>query len=264
MPATRIEYLRRECHKLGQGKLGVKKRVVESMIADGEKKKIGRFRAFLLLMSAVALLSIPPRVNATGMLAGRIVGVDTSDRIIPLGWANITVYGNGTVIESLTPAFDGSYSVLLPAGRYGVIVEHNGFITQGKTFEIFNGRQTRLDFRLDLAVSLNSKAFDFSISCGPIVTPVGKSAWTTIQVGLRSGSPQMVSLTILGLPPSTSGALSSSFGSPSFVSTYTIVTSPTTPVGSYTIMLIGMGGGMVHKATFMLTVVAHTYSLDMP
>jgi len=225
----------------------------------------GRFRAFLILVSVIALLEMLPRVSAAGLLVGRVVGIDTYGRSIPLGWANITVYANGIPVQSVSPKFDGSYSIPLPPGPYTVTAEHYGFTAQIKTVEIFNGRSSLLDFYMQPAPTVTGKAFEFSLSSGgPITIPAGKSALTTIQVNLHSGSPQIVKLSVSGLPSGASASFSSLFGSPSFTSICTIMTSPTTPIGSYTVTLIGVGGGMTHSISLTLTIAPPSYSPDQP
>lgn len=224
-----------------------------------------RLYAFLILTSIVALPWMIPSVNATGMLVGQIIGEDLYYRTIPLMWANITIYTNGTLAYRVSPAFDGSYSIVLAPGLYAVAVEHYGFIAQSRVVQIFNGRSTQLNFYLDRVPPTTTNAFDFAISSGgSMMVAAGESTWTTIQVSLRSGSPQKVTLSISGLPSGVPATLSLPYGSPSFTSICTIMTSPVTPVGSYAVTLVGMGGGVTHSVMFTLVVRGRAYSFDMP
>jgi len=229
------------------------------------RASIGCLRTFLVLTAIVSSLSMLPSVDAAGMLVGQVTGNDMDGHLIPLGWANITVYSNGLLVQSASPRFDGSYSIPLPPGPYTVTAEHHGFTAQIKTVEISNGRSAQLDFFMLPAPTATGKAFEFSLSSGgPITISAGKSALTTIQVNLHSGSPQIVKLSVSGLPSGASASFSSLFGSPSFTSICTIMTSPTTPVGSYTVTLIGVGGGMTHSISLALTVAPPSYSPDQP
>jgi len=221
-------------------------------------------RAFLILTAIVASLSMLPSVDAAGMLVGQVIGNDMDGHLIPLGWANVTAYSNGILVQSVSPGFDGSYSMSLPSGLYVVRVEHPGFNAQSKVVEISNGRSSRLDFYLERASIITSNAFDFGLSSsGPVMVPAGKSGWITIQVTLRSGSPQIVSLSVSGLPSGASVSLSSPSDRPSFTSICIITTSPATSVGSYIVTLIGVGGGMTHSASFTLTISPGAYSPDI-
>ena len=154
------------------------------------RASIDCLRTFLVLAALVSSLSMFTSVDAAGMLVGQVTGNDMDGHLIPLGWANITVYSNGLLVQSASPRFDGSYSMSLPSGLYVVRVEHSGFNAQSKVIEISNGRSSRLDFHLERASIIASNAFDFGLSSsGPITVSAGKSGWITIQVTLRSGSP---------------------------------------------------------------------------
>jgi hypothetical protein len=71
---------------------------------------------------------------------------------------------------------------------------------------------------------------------------------------LLSGSPQQVTLSASGLPSGVSATLTPIDGFPTFTSTLTIRTSPTTPTGTYTVIIYGSGGGLTRSATYTLTV----------
>lgn len=231
------------------------------MTSNIRRTSVGRFRAFLILIPIVASLEMLPTVSAAGLLVGRVIGPDMYGRPIPLQRANVTVYTNGILVQSVSPRFDGSYSISLPLGLYTVIAEHPGFTAQIKVVEIFYGRPTLLDFYMEPAPTVTSKAFGFSLSSGgPTTVPAGESARITIQVTLHSGSPHIVRLSVSGLPSGASASFSSPFGSPSFTSICTIMTSPAAPVGSYNVTLTGVGGGMTQSTSFTLTIGPRAYS----
>jgi hypothetical protein len=213
----------------------------------------------------ISLVTIP-NVTAVGSLVGKVLGDDMYNRNIPLPWANVTAYANGVLVLSVSPRFDGSYTMSLPPGRYAVTAEYPGFNAQIRTVDISDGRSTRLDFYLDVARPSVSNTFDFGLSVdSPIMVRAGESGWTKVQVVLLSGSPQIVSLFLSGVLPSSAPlSLSSGFGSPSFSSICTIVTAPTTPAGSYTVTLIGVGGGIIHRTSFALVVSPPNRSIDIP
>jgi hypothetical protein len=97
---------------------------------------------------------------------------------------------------------------------------------------------------------------DFSITATPSSQAVtaGNSTNYTVSTATTGGSPQMVNLSVSGLPPS--GA-SVSFNPPSVTSggssTLTVNTASSTPVGSYTLMITGTGL-VTHSTTVTLVV----------
>ncbi len=105
-------------------------------------------------------------------------------------------------------------------------------------------------------ITVNAAPFDFSLSLSPSsgsTSPCG-SVSTTVNVGLISGNSQSVSLSAAGIPNEATANFSSLSCSPNCNSTLTIVTSPATPVGTYSIIITGTGGGKTHGATYTLTI----------
>lgn len=228
------------------------------------KASIGRFRAFLVLLSTVALVATLPSVNAAGILVGQVIGTDINDKSIPLGGAKVMAYANGTLILSMVVTWDGTYSIFLPPGVYVVTVERPGFDSQSRVVRIIDERSTRLNFYLKRAPDITGNTFGFGLSnTGPIIVLAGESGWTTIQVTLRSGSPQNVSLSVSGLPSGASASLSPSVDSPSFTSVCIITASFATPVGSYVVTVSGVGGGLTGSTSFTLTTSLRAHSPDI-
>jgi hypothetical protein len=225
---------------------------------------VNRFRAFLITISVAALLATAPSSNAAGLLVGQITGDDMSNKRIPLGWARVAAYANGTLIQSVAPGFDGSYSMYLPSGLCVVTVEHPGYDTQSKIVKISDRRATRLDFYLGRAPIIAGNAFDFSLSSDrPIMVLAGELSWTTLQVTHRAGSSQNVSLSISGLPRDAFASFSPLTANPSFVSICIITASAGTPLGSYTVTVTGISDGVTRSTSFTLTISPHAYSPDL-
>jgi hypothetical protein len=226
------------------------------------RRSRNRFCAFLVIVCIVALLVLSPSVNAagTGILVVQVIGLDTNaqpiPQPIPLSEAKVTVYSNGSVIQSGSlNNFDGSYSTSLPSGLYVVTAECPGFSAQSRVASISDEHLTRLDFYLQRAPSVKANTFDFGLSRGGSITVLpGGSTWTTIQVTFHSGVPGTVNVSVSGLPPGAFASLSPPIVNSSFPVICMITTSPATPVGSYNVTVIGVGGGVRHSVSFTLVV----------
>ena len=98
--------------------------------------------------------------------------------------------------------------------------------------------------------------FNFEVSVDPESGSAepGGSVAATVTVRLISGSPEIVALSVSGLPSGASVSLSQQSGLPTFTSTMVINTSPTTPTDTYTITVIGTGGGLSRSAAYTLTI----------
>jgi len=222
-----------------------------------KKRGMSCFCVFVTLASVVVLFAVLPDVHAAGVLVGQVVGCDIHNQLVPLGLAKVKVYAKGRIIQSVSPDFNGFYSMSLPSGIYVATAEHTGFNTQSRVVEILNGHSTRLDFYLENTTPIPQPpaSFDFSLSnSGRIIVSSGESGRTAIQVALNSGSTQSVSLSVSGLPPGASASLSSPAGIPPFTSTCKIITSSSTLAGSYTVTVIGTAGVLTRSTSFTLTV----------
>jgi outer membrane protein assembly factor BamB len=89
---------------------------------------------------------------------------------------------------------------------------------------------------------------------GGITLPAGISGSNTISVWLVGGSSQLVSLSCSGLPAGASCSFNPSSGSPTFASTLTISTQPSTLPGAYTITVAGTHGSSTATTRVSLTV----------
>jgi len=99
-------------------------------------------------------------------------------------------------------------------------------------------------------------SFDFTVSVFPASGSVskGNSISTTVTVTLTSGTPQSVSLTQTGCPPSSTCGFVPSSGTPTYASTFAVVTTNPTPTGVYPIIIRGTSGAIIKNATYTLTV----------
>ncbi|MDP3778883.1 MAG: NosD domain-containing protein, partial [bacterium] len=110
--------------------------------------------------------------------------------------------------------------------------------------------------------------FDFSLSNGgdKSVTQ-GLSTVNPVTATLVSGTSVRVSFTAVSVPPLIGGIMTFGppFCTPTCVSTLTLTTAASTPLGTYTITVTGTGGSVVKTTTFQLSVslaVATTYTVS--
>jgi len=145
--------------------------------------------------------------------------------------------------SSSNPTFQStltiSTSASMPSASYVVVVTGTG---GGKT------RTTQF------GLTVNAP-FDFSLSnSGGITVTRGSSGSTRITATSTSGSTQPVSLSCGALPTGMSCSFSPQSGYPTYSSTLTLRTTPSTPKGSYTVTVTATGGGKTHTTQFTITV----------
>ena len=97
--------------------------------------------------------------------------------------------------------------------------------------------------------------FDFDVSM-PQTSEIaqGDSSSYDIKVGLVSGTPEMVHLSLDGLPSDVHYTIAQSSEKPPYTTTLMITTTKKTATGTYTLTLTGTGGEMTHTATCTLKV----------
>jgi hypothetical protein len=98
--------------------------------------------------------------------------------------------------------------------------------------------------------------FDFDVAASPssITSQAGQTQTASVNVNLKSGTPQPVTLTASGQPAGVTASLNPTTGTPTFTSILTIVVSDTASSGTYSLSVTGSGGGQTHSSTIMLTV----------
>jgi heat shock protein HslJ len=98
--------------------------------------------------------------------------------------------------------------------------------------------------------------FDYSVTVSPQTrtTSLGDVATYTISVSMVSGIPEIVSLTLSGLPANVQYRFSETSGTPAYSSTLTVDTSTMTSAGVYSMIVTATGGGLVKTANAELIV----------
>jgi len=109
----------------------------------------------ILLMIGVACVLVSRIPNAGsirpfgGSLSGKVYGYSMYDEVMPLVWARVSAYWNGTLVESVSTGLNGTYIIFLPAGLVNVTVTHPGFKTQSLVVAISDGGAAQLNFYLE-------------------------------------------------------------------------------------------------------------------
>lgn len=105
---------------------------------------------------------------------------------------------------------------------------------------------------------------DFGLTISPATQTVnqGLNIGYGVTVSSSGGFSGLVNLTVSGLPPGTTATLSPSAVQTSGLVSLSIVTSASTPGGTYTFTVTGTSGPLVRSATATLVVVAPDFSLS--
>jgi hypothetical protein len=117
--------------------------------------------------------------------------------------------------------------------------------------------------RMNRTFTVGLPRFDFSILVEPSSQTIrqGESATYGVTVKLLSESTQTVSLSLSGHHETMSYSFNPSSGNPTFTSTLIITTGTSTPPGTYTLTIIGSGGGKTHSASVTFSI-KETISLE--
>jgi hypothetical protein len=109
---------------------------------------------------------------------------------------------------------------------------------------------------LSFSVSAAPPPFDFSVSISPPTQKVtaGQRTSYTIVVSLVSGSGQVVSLSLSGLPSGATYLLIPPSSSPTFQSTLEVTTTESAPAGTYTLELTASGGGVTRDTSLSIEI----------
>jgi len=103
--------------------------------------------------------------------------------------------------------------------------------------------------------------FDFDLTVlpsGPVMTFPGGNFTFSVEAKLKNGTPELVNLLAVGLPPASTWSFSPESGIPDplFLSTLTIITSYSTPVGAYSVEIQATSKELTRTARVPLAVVA--------
>jgi parallel beta-helix repeat protein len=179
-------------------------------------------------------------------------------------YGTTTEYGlaqsDNTLVESHSIVLTG----LSPGTTYHYIVESkdaagNESVWGDSTFTVSG-------FSMSTSQTSGSIVQGGSITAIISLSPVNGFGSETGIAKSDSGSPEMtsvsqifyfsstVSLSASGLPSGATASFDPPSGTPSFPSTFTISTDPTTPAGTYRITITGTGGGVTHTCAYELTV----------
>jgi len=172
--------------------------------------------------------------------------------------AGITVYNpNGTVVRVASAPVSsstGDFNLSFTAGganwisgAYTVVASWAPSIS-GPTY---NGSAS---FRYAVM------GFSMSLSKTSISVPQGSAGSLAVALTLVTGTAEPVSLSVSGLPSGTSATFSPVSVTPSGSSTLTIAVGSSASPGTYTISVIGTGGGMTVTSALSLTVIP-TYTV---
>jgi hypothetical protein len=71
------------------------------------------------------------------------------DEVMPLVWARVSGYWNGTLVDAVSTGLNGTYIIFLPAGFVNVTVTHPGFKTQSLVVAISDGGSAQVNFYLE-------------------------------------------------------------------------------------------------------------------
>jgi len=111
---------------------------------------------------------------------------------------------------------------------------------------------------LDTMTLSKTPPTDFAVSVSPTSTTMKRNETRTATVTVSGFSNGPVNLSVTGCPANTNCTLSPTSGTPAFLSTLTISTSTTSPLGSYTLTIVGANGSVSHNATFALEISQQT------
>jgi parallel beta-helix repeat protein len=188
-----------------------------------------------------------------------------------IGSQNHGEYINATVSLSSINGFDNGVSLSasgLPSGAVATFAPSSGTPSFASTLTISTAPTTPIGTYLititgngggmthGTTYTLTVTTPDFTISVIPLSgsKTQGESITTTVSLSPINGFDNTVSLSVSGLPPDASYTFEPSSGRPSFTSTLTISTASTTPTGSCIVTITGIGGGMTHACTYLITV----------
>lgn len=188
------------------------------------------------------------RIHAQIMVIASIEGLPQAVEVLCVV-DGAPVGGGAVVVRTST------MEVYTPARRYPAGT-HVGYwvIDPNSRYYDPNRGNNRVDFRF--TVSAPTPPFDFALTASPSTSGVeaGGAASYSVNVELVAGAPEEVSLSVSGLPAGATATFSPPSGNPTYVSTLSILTSESTPPGSYPLTITASGGGKTKTAIVQLNV----------
>lgn len=97
-------------------------------------------------------------------------------------------------------------------------------------------------------------ATDFAVSVEPVAGSLMRSGATTANVSVLGNSSDPVTLSVSGCPADTACTFSPATGSPSFASTFRIETSPSSPFGSFDLVISATNASVSKTVPYHLTI----------
>jgi uncharacterized membrane protein len=171
--------------------------------------------------------------------------VDISCRVdgVPVGGGTLTITGT-------TPTTVYTDPRKFPAGT------HTAIWVVDPNYKYNDIDRSNNQVSMPFTVTGPAPAFDFSLTASPTKETIkaGQEASFSVTAALTSGTAESVILSAEGFPSGASYELSTTSGTPTFSSTMTVETSESTPVGDYTIIIKGEGGGLQKDITVTLSV----------
>jgi len=83
-----------------------------------------------------------------GIIYGTVHGFDMDDKLIPLGWATITIMKDGEIV-AVGYSADGYYEIIVPGGELTITIDHPGYISQTVDLYVSPASSTALNFSLE-------------------------------------------------------------------------------------------------------------------
>lgn len=201
--------------------------------------KVGDSVTFSIILRAFSSSqAFPQSVRVAAALDGTLLGYGTVSYPGPLGFP--------MSVSVTTPwlATEGSHTVFWTADP--------------SPYSYNDPNRYNNQASMTFSVSAAPPPFDFSVSISPPTQRVtaGESTSFVVVASLVSGTGQLVSLSLAGLPSGVTYFFNPVSSNPTFQSTLSVTAAKTVPAGTYTFTLTALGGGITRTATLTLEVEA--------
>ena len=177
----------------------------------------------------------------------------------PVPGVGDSLFANGQLVNC---------SVSTPVVESGVVYACTGWTGTGSVPSSGSSASVSFNIVQNSNITWNwvVSQFDFNVTVSPSALAInaGSNATLGVTATLTSGVSQSVAWSCTGLPAGTSTSFSPASGMPPFNSTLTLITSASTPVGSYTLYVNGTGPTGSHVSTVQLRILANTADTTPP